>query len=130
MKIRLVVTAGILLICFANAFAQKSEPLRISFAKGKTSATVTEKLSNDQEMDFIFGARAGQKISLKVISKPKGNLFDFILKGDGFELEFENKGYRELEFTAPETGDYLLFVRKLRSEKVKSARFYLTLTIK
>lgn len=116
-----------------SAFAQnggKAEPKRIQFAKGKSSVILTETLSNDQQMEYVFGAKAGQKITLKVTSSPKGKFFDFDLMGDGFELETERDYYDDYTFTAPETGDYLVFVRKRPTGKISRAKFFLTLTIK
>ena len=84
---KLALSISVLLLAGLGVFGQKAEPKRISFERGKTSATVTGTLSNDQEMDFVFGAKAGQTVKLKVTSQPKGNLFDFRIAGDGFEVE-------------------------------------------
>ncbi len=130
MRTKLIVIAAILLCSFVSASAQNAEPLRIKFAKGKSSANLTGTLSNDQQMEYIFGAKAGQKITLKVTSQPKGGFFDFDLQGDGFELSTERDYYTDYSFTAPETGDYLVFVRKRPTEKTPKAKFFLTLTIK
>jgi hypothetical protein len=35
-----------------------------------------------------------------------------------------------LEFVAPQTGDYMIFVQMLPTEKVRSGKFTLTLSIK
>ena len=50
-------------------FAQhggKAEPLRIKFAAGKSSTTLTGTLSNDQQMEYIFGASKGQKVTILI----------------------------------------------------------------
>ncbi|HMS40400.1 MAG TPA: hypothetical protein PKE69_09250 [Pyrinomonadaceae bacterium] len=130
MRTKIIIIATILLCSFVSAFAQSADPLRIKFAKGKSSTNLSGTLSNDQQMDYVFGAKAGQKISLKVTSQPKGNFFDFDLQGVDFELETEFDYYSNYSFTAPETGDYLVFVRKRPTEKTKTAKFFLTLTIK
>ena len=130
MKTKFIVISAILLCSIINAFAQKAEPLRIQFARGKTSANLSGTLSNNQEMHYVFGAKAGQKISLKVTSQPKGNFFDFDLQGDNFELSTEYDYYTNYSFTAPETGDYFVFVRKRPTENTTKAKFFLTLTIK
>ncbi len=131
MKTKLLIVIATVLISASGAFAQKAEPNRIKFAKGKTAATITGTLSNNQEMDYVFGAKAGQKVTLKVSSNPKGNLFSFSVKGDGgIELETQLDSYADYTFTAPETGDYLVFVTKRPTEKVPKAKFLLTLTLK
>lgn len=121
------------LIAATSVFAQsggKAEPNRIKFAKGKSKAVLTGTLSNGQEMDYAFGASAGQTVTLKITSEPKGKLFEFDLAGDGFDLETEYDTYADYTFTAPQTGDYLIFVKKRPTEKVKRAKFFLTLSIK
>ena len=133
MKTKLIIIAALTLLFSINLFAQnggKAEPSRVKFAKGKSSIVLTGTLSNDQQMEYVFGAKAGQKITLKVTSNPKGKFFDFDLAGDGFELETERDYYDDYTFTAPETGDYLVFVRKRPTENVKTAKFSLSLTIK
>ena len=132
MKIKLTIIVGILFLCAVNIFAQggKAEPNRIKFAKGKSAAILTGTLSGDEQMEYVFGAKAGQKITLKVTSEPPGNFFDFALSGDGFEFQTENDSYADYSFTAPETGDYLVSVEKKPGGKIKKAKFILTLNIK
>jgi hypothetical protein len=132
MKTKITIFAFVLLLCAANIFAQggKAEPNRIKFAKGKSSITLSGTLSNDQQMEYVFGAKKGQKITLKVTSQPKGKFFDFELAGDGFDLETEYDYYDDYSFKAPEDGDYVVFVRKRPTENTKKAKFFLTLTIK
>jgi hypothetical protein len=134
MKTKLLTVIGVLLLCAASIFAQgggKAEPNRIKFAKAKSSAVVSGTLSNNEQMEYVFGAKAGQKITLKVTSVPKGNLFSFSVDGaDGIELQTEYDSYADYTFTAPETGNYLIFVTKRPTEKVPKAKFSLTLSIK
>lgn len=134
MKTKLLIIIGVLIVCAANAFAQgggKAEPNRVKFVKGKTGTVLTGTLSNNQQMEYIFAAKAGQKVTLKVVSIPKGNLFSFSVDGaDGIELETEYDSYDDYTFTVPTTGDYLVFVKKNPTEKVPKAKFSLTITVK
>lgn len=130
MKIKLAVFLLVALTSAVAVSAQKAEPNRISFAKGKSSATVTGVLSNDQEMDFVFGAGAGQTVTMTVTSEPRGNLFDFSIGGDGFEFDTDEDHYAKYTFTAPETGDYLVTVRKRPGQAVRKAKFIFKLTIR
>lgn len=120
------------LLCFFAAnilIAQggKAEPNRIQFATGKSSATLTGTLSNDQEMEYVFNARAGQTVTIK---NTRTSLFDFRVfnNQNDFDTEFESSP--TLVFEIPETGDYLFFVRKKLVRSPRTARFSLTLTIK
>ncbi len=132
MKIKLLTVVGVLLLFAANNFAQgKAEPNRVKFAKGKSSATLSGTLSNNEQMEYVFGAQAGQTVTLKVTSVPKGNLFSFSVDGaEGIELETQYDSYADYTFTAPATGDYLVFVTKNPTEKSPKAKFLLTLAVK
>ncbi len=129
MKYTVLIIAA-LLFSAVSAAAQKAEAKPIRFAKGASTASVSGTLSNDQEIDYEFSARAGQTVTLRVTSKPKGILFDFRVAGSIFELETDYDSYSDLSFTVPETGKYLIFVRKRPTESVKRARFTLALSIK
>lgn len=105
----------------------KAEPNRIEFAKGKTSTVLTGTLSNAQEMEYVFTAAKGQKVTVKMANT---SLFDFrIFNPDaGFETEFDSSPTSTFEL--PESGDYLLFVRKKIVNRPRTARFRLTISIK
>jgi len=60
--------------------------MRIEFNHGATSATVSDRLKGDEEFDYVFGAEAGQTVTLAIASKPKGRYASFYLKGDGFDF--------------------------------------------
>ncbi|MBX7171404.1 MAG: hypothetical protein K1X72_10655 [Pyrinomonadaceae bacterium] len=133
MKTKFLLIVAILFLCGLNVFAQnggKAEPNRISFAKGKSSATVTGSLKSDETYEFVFGARAGQKVRLSIVSTtPKGKFHFFSLLGDGFDFATELDKNYSYEFTAPNTGDYLLNVNFNPTAKVTSGKFALTLAI-
>lgn len=133
MKIKLTISTILLLLFALSASAQnggKAEPLRLSFAKGKSSMTKTDTLSSEQTFEMVFGAKAGQKVKIKIVSTtPKGKFHYFSLLGDGFDFATEYDKNWEYEFTAPNTGDYLLDVNFNATEKVTKGKFSLTLTI-
>ena len=115
-----------------KTFAQggKAEPNRISFAKGKSAVTKTGSLKSGQTFEFVFGAKAGQKVKIKIVSTtPKGRFHYFSLLGDGFDFATEYDINYFYDFTAPETGDYFLNVNFNPTGKVTSGKFSLTLSI-
>lgn len=115
-----------------NAFAQhggKAEPNRISFKRGATSATVRGYLRHGEQMEYVFAATKGQKVSLKIVSTPKGEFHYFTIKTDfGFVSDYDINF--DWTFDAPETGDYLVSVNLRPTDKVRQGRFSLTLAIK
>lgn len=133
MKIKLFFATLIVCLFALTASAQnggKAEPLRLSFAKGKSSLTKTDTLGKDQTFEMVFGAKAGQKVKIKIVStSPKGKFHYFSLLGDGFDFATELDKNWEYSFTAPNTGDYLLDVNFNGTSKVMKGKFALTLTI-
>jgi hypothetical protein len=125
----IIVFAAILLAC-SGVFGQnggKAEPNRIQFAAGKSSITLTGKLSNSQEMEYVFAAKKGQTVTAKMSDT---NLFDYrVFNPDiDFETEFESSPVSTFEL--PETGDYFLFVRKKMVKKPRTAKFSLFFSVK
>jgi hypothetical protein len=135
MKIKLSIIIGVFLFCAVNIFAQnggKAEPLRIGFDKGKSQKTVSGSLKGDEQYEYIFGANAGQKVKINILSTaPRGKFHAFkVLGADEIDFTSEYDNNYNLKFTAPETGDYLIFVNLRPTEKVRAGKFSLTLIIK
>lgn len=134
MKARFLITFVAILFFSVSTFAQgggKAEPLRISFEKGKSAKTVFGSLKGDEEYEYIFGASEGQIVNLKLTSTaPKGKFHAFrVLGADEIDFVSDYDINYDLKFTAPETGDYLIFVSMRPTEKVTSGKFSLTLSI-
>jgi len=105
----------------------KAEPNRIKFAPHSSTTTLTGRLSVDEEMEYVFRAKKGQKVTIR---NPKASLFDFrVFSEENFpEGDFDSS--LTYTFEIPATGDYMLFVRKKRVKTPRTARFSVTLTIK
>ena len=130
MKTILMFLVILLLLAAGSIFAQhggKAEAQRIKFAAGKSSATLTGTLSKDEEMEYLFGASKGQKVTIK---NTRTSLFDFRVFSEEFNFETEFESSPTLTFTIPETGDYNFFVRKKQVKTPRTARYSLTLSIK
>ena len=130
MKTILIFLAITLLLTAGSVFAQhggKAETQRIKFATGRSSATLTGTLSNDEEMEYVFGGSKGQKVTIK---NTRTSLFDFRVFSEEFNFETEFESSPTLTFTIPATGDYNFFVRKKQVKTPRTARFSLTLSIK
>jgi hypothetical protein len=66
---KLRIKALFLLLLLAAGNAELFAQTRIRFAKGRTSATVTGKLTGNGERRYILGARYGQYLSANVSSR-------------------------------------------------------------
>ena len=105
----------------------KAEPKRIEFAAGKSSLTLSGSLSNGQEMEYVFAASKGQRVTIR---NSNTSLFDFRVFNQEFDFETEFESSPTLTFEIPDTGDFMFFVRKKQVKTPRTARFSLTLTIK
>lgn len=135
MKIKLLIIVGVVLFSSFGIRAQnggKAEPNRVKFAKGKSSTVLSGTLKKDEQMEYIFSAKQGQKITAKIVSTaPKGKFHYFKIEGvDGVNYLPESDINYELDFTAPQTGDYEIFVQMKPTERVRSGKYALTLIIK
>lgn len=123
--------SAVLFVIFANsAFGQgggKAEPNRIRFAPGASSKTLSASLSNGQEMEYVFAAAKGQMVT---ITNATRSLFDFrVFSEENFpEGDFDSSA--SYTFEIPESGDYMLFVRKKQVRSPRTARYSITLRIK
>ncbi len=111
----------------ASAQGGKAEPNRIEFAPGTSIKALSGTLSNGQEMEYVFAAKKGQRVT---ITNPTKNLFDFkVYNAEHFsEGDFDSSVLYSFEI--PETADYLLFVRKKQVRSPRKARFTVRLSIK
>ncbi len=130
MGLRFFIAVVVTFVACYSAFGQgggKAEPNRIQFATGKSSITLTGTLSNSQEMEYVFTAKKGQTVTVKMSNT---SLFDYRVFNPeaDFETEFESSPVSTFEL--PETGDYFLFVRKKLVQRPRSARFTMTFSIK
>lgn len=104
----------------------KAEPLRIKFAKGLSGTTLTGTLSNGQEMEYVFGAKKGQVVTIRNSTMSQ---FDFRIFSQENDVETEYDSSRTMVFEIPEDGDYMFFVRK-KAAMPRSSRFSLSFSIK
>lgn len=130
MRSKLVLVFASILLTGLCAFAQsggKAEPNRIRLAARKSTVMLTGTLSNSQEMEYVFTAKKGQTVTVKMSNT---SLFDYrVFNPDvNFETEFDSS--LTSTFGVPETGEYFLFVRKKMVPRPRTAKFTLVFSIK
>lgn len=127
-KVSLLGVVALFAVTAISLFAQnggKAEPGRVKFARGKSQTVLTGTLSGDQEQEFVFGARQGQTV---YITNPDSLRFAYRLFNDSVSNDSTDLAEPTMEFVVPETGDYMLFVRRANN-KPRSAKFSITLAI-
>jgi hypothetical protein len=125
--------SALFLFCLAApAVAQhggKAEPLRIEFKRGATSTTVSGSVRNDEEYEYVLGAKKGQRLTIKITSTPlKSSVFQ-LLGEDQDTLGLEHDANFDVSIVLPKDGDYFINVSRPTSTK-GSSRFTLAITIR
>src|SRR3954465_15264859 len=118
------------LCIFITASAQnggKAEPRRIEFARGSNSATVHDYIRGDEEAEYVFAARQGQKLDVTVSSFAQKAILRLV-PADASNSKFNIQGPK-WSGAAPATGDYWLTVVAAHA-KSKRINYTLRLTIK
>jgi hypothetical protein len=114
----IIVFAAILLTC-SGVFSQsggKAEPNRIQFAAGKSSITLTGTLSNSQEMEYVFAAKKGQIVTVKMSNT---SLFDYRVFNPDADFELSLKAHLcQLSNCRKRATIFYLFARKWSKDRV------------
>ena len=135
MKQRVFVTLLVFSCLFVSAHAVqaqgggKAEPNRITFKRGMHSSTLKGKLKGDEQAEYIFGASAGQSISINIASVPADVVGVDIQAPSGESLELQSNGTK-LTGNLPEAGDYFMIVKLAPGCGPSRASYTLTLSIK
>ncbi|MBX3000998.1 MAG: LysM peptidoglycan-binding domain-containing protein [Caldilineaceae bacterium] len=99
-----------------------STPIRIQFARGETSATVTGGIIVGEQARYILGARSGQTMVIN-ISSVENNAVITVAAPNGQILSAADA--RSWSGVLPQTGDYLVTVGSVRG----NASYNLVVTI-
>ena len=132
-KSAFIFSCFIILVCAAAAvLAQhggKAEPLRIEFKRGATSTTVSESVRNSEEMEYVLGAKKGQRLTIKITSTPvKSSVFQLLGENQD-TLGLEHDANFDVSIVLPKDGDYFINVSRPTSANGRS-RFTLSISIK
>jgi len=123
---------SLILIAALEVVAQgggKAEPQRIEFKHGATTATVVDKIKNDEEAEYVIAARKGQRLTIKLTSTPNRSVvFDLKAPGDA-DLGLEYDANYSFNKILPATGDYLIIVDRPTTSK-GTANYKMVITIR
>ena len=107
----------------------KAEPLRIEFKRGATSRSVSGSVRNDEQYEYVLGAKKGQRLTIKISSTPvKSSVFQ-LLGDDQDTLGLEHDANFNVSMVLPRDGDYFINVSRPTSANGRS-RFSLAISIK
>lgn len=81
--------------------------VRIRFAAGATSATVTGQVDSSASRNYVLGANSGQRMTI-MLSSPGSNVYLTVLTPSGVMLANAALGESSLDHFLPESGDYTI----------------------
>jgi hypothetical protein len=107
----------------------KAEPLRIEFKKGTNSTTISDKIKNDVQAEYVLAARKGQRLTIKLTSVPsRSSVFD-LKAPENADLGLEYDANYNYNRILPATGDYLIIVVRPTSSPGTST-YKLTISVR
>jgi hypothetical protein len=86
-----------------------SSPIRVNFAPGATSASVSGKLLSGGRQDYLVRALAGQQMTVELYAD-RGDTLLAVTGNDGTPYKRGAVGGPTFRFTLPRTQDYILSV--------------------
>src|SRR5262245_34471986 len=115
-----------LVFCFGSVVAQaqgggKAEPLRIEFKLGTTSSTISDKVWDQVEAEYVFTAKKGQHLTIKLTSVPRRSVVFDLKAPDDADLGLLYDANYNYSGVLPVTGDYLIIVVRPTSARGKSS---------
>jgi len=107
----------------------KAEPNRIEFKRGTNSTTINGKVKNEEQAEYVFAAKKGQRLQIHLTSVPsRSSVFD-LHAPDNADLGLEFDANYDYSRTLPVTGDYFLVVSRPTQARGSSS-YRLTITVK
>lgn len=104
---------------FVSATDAQSK-IRVRFARGTSSATVTGSVRGFQYKDYVVGASAGQNMRVRLDQNTNAVFTIFQPGGDNLDTAAETDEY---DGALPASGDYVVRVMMMRNEARRRGSF-------
>ena len=127
---KLLLPAAALLAVAAPILAQERSE-RVRFAKGASSKAIHGSIRGYAGVNYIVGARAGQRMTVTLKSSNTFNYFSVWAPGHQDVALYDETSGDPFAGTLPETGDYRIQVYLMRNaaRRNESANYTLTISI-
>lgn len=124
---RLIAVVFICAFAFGSLSAQGVKK-KVRFAKGRSSITIREAVVRGDRDRYFVGARAGQKMTVKITSLEKNAVFQIYLAGEQESLSGAGDGDDAMNWSGelPADNEYVIVVGGTRG----NATYALTISIK
>jgi len=128
-SIAALAVSAIALPIAAIAQAPMPKPERVQFAKGASSKAIKGTIKGDQSRLFVVNLRAGQKVSVKLVSSNASNYFNVTAPGAQQAMFIGSTSGSSFQDTVPSSGDYKidLFLMRNAARRNENANFTITI---
>lgn len=125
----LLAAGAIALPMTSVAQAPVPKPERVQFAKGTSSKTIKGALKGNQSRTFLVNLRAGQKMTVKLVSNNASANFNVTAPGAMQAMFIGSVSGNEFADTIPSSGDYKvdLFLMRNAARRNESVNFTITI---
>jgi hypothetical protein len=125
----LLAAGAIALPMTSVAQAPMPKPERVQFAKGTSSKTIKGALKGNQSRTFLVNLRAGQKMTVKLVSNNASANFNVTAPGAMQAMFIGSVSGNEFADTIPSSGDYKvdLFLMRNAARRNESVNFTITI---
>lgn len=128
-SIAALAVSAIALPIAAIAQAPMPKPERVQFAKGASSKAIKGTIKGDQSRVFVVNLRAGQKVSVKLVSSNASANFNVTAPGAQQAMFIGSTSGSSFQDTVPSSGDYKidLFLMRNAARRNETANFTITI---
>lgn len=125
----LLAAGAIALPMTSVAQAPMPKPERVQFAKGTSSKAIKGALKGNQSRTFLVNLRAGQKMTVKLVSNNASANFNVTAPGAMQAMFIGSVSGNEFADTIPSSGDYKvdLFLMRNAARRNESVNFTITI---
>lgn len=113
----------------AIAQAPMPKPERVQFAKGTSSKAIKGTIKGDQSRLFVVNLRAGQTISVKLVSSNASANFNVTAPGAEQAMFIGSTSGNEFKDVIPSSGDYKIDLYLMRNAARRNETANFTITI-
>ncbi len=110
---------SVLLLALGGGVSTAREDIkveRVSFERGKNSATIESSITGSAGVDYVLGARQGQYMNVSMATDNGANYFNILAPGEDQVAMFNGSiNGNQYEGILPESGDYTVRVYMMRS---------------
>ena len=111
------------------AQAPSPKPERVQFAKGMSSKVIKGAIRGDQSRLFLVNLRAGQKISVKLVSSNASAYFNLTAPGAQGAMFIGSTSGNDFNDVVPSSGDYTIDLYLMRNAARRNETANFTITI-